>query len=118
MKKLLCIAIFSIAIMANANNKKEIVINNFKELKIEATVHLNATFSTNNAEKLSQYNFVVFGCGEGGNNTYDTAREKGSSHREARRERRIAVRKCRDLPKDGWFPTGGKILVTVVGLIK
>ena len=49
---------------------------------------------------------------------YDEEMNNGATHREARRTRRIAVRKCRGLPKDGWLPTDGKILVTVVGLFK
>ena len=35
MKKLLCVTLFSMVIMANANFKEEITPNNFGEFKIE-----------------------------------------------------------------------------------
>lgn len=58
-KKLLCIALFSVTIIANANNKKEIVISNFKEGKIEKAVQLNAIAVTKFNEALSQNALVI-----------------------------------------------------------
>ena len=103
MKKLLCIALFSVAIMANANNKKEILTSNFNEVKIEKTIQLeelNAMAYTH----VSATDAFVFGeCNDRGNAAYDDARENGSSHREARSLRRAEVRKCRSLPPNGWI---------------
>jgi len=86
MKKLLCIALFSIAIMANATEKKEIVTNDFKEVKVEIN------------ESSSEFETVKndLGCGKQGNNYYSLKRSEGMSHREARAYRRAYVRKCRN----------------------
>jgi hypothetical protein len=111
MKKILCIALFSIAIMANATEKKEIVtktkiekevvtdnsnkimVNNFKEIK---TVNNKCTNETSE-------NDMLFGCGSDGNDYYDTLISDGMSHRDARRERRAFVRECRGFGDEGWI---------------
>ena len=88
MKKYLCIALFSIAIMANAAEKKEIVANNSKEIKIE-----KANFEKIGDNTLTSNMF--FGCASDGNQHYEIWREEGYSHREARSKRRSWVRDCR-----------------------
>ena len=88
MKKLLCIVLFSIAIMANAAEKKEIVANNFKEIKVE-----KATFEKIGDNTLTSNMF--FGCASDGNHIYAIERAEGASHREARKTRRAWVRGCR-----------------------
>jgi hypothetical protein len=88
MKKLLCIALFSIAIMANATVKKEIVVNNSKEVKVE-----KVTFEKTGYNTLTSIMF--FGCASDGNQIYDIAISEGATHREARAIRRAWVRKCR-----------------------
>jgi len=93
MKKLLCIAFFSIAIMANAADKKEIVTDNSKEVKIEkATTEKTGdnTLRTN----------MFFGCASQGNEHYAIWRDQGYTHRQARAMRRAWVRDCRG---GGWL---------------
>ena len=80
MKKLLCIALFSIAIMANAAEKKEI--------KVE-----KATFEKIGDNTLTSIMF--FGCASDGNQIYDIEISEGATHREARAIRRAWVRACR-----------------------
>ena len=85
MRKLLCLAIFSIAIMANAAVKNEIVTNNSKEVYVEMS-------------DLKMENFeedMRMGCGSQGNQHYKIKRSEGASHREARKSRRAYVRECR-----------------------
>ncbi len=83
MKKLLCIAI-----MTNAAEKKEIVTNNSKEIKVE-----KATFEKIGDNTLTLNMF--FGCGSDGNQIYDIEIANGATHREARAIRRAWVRNCR-----------------------
>ena len=78
MKKLLCIALFSIAIMANAAEKKEIVANNSKEIKVEKVGDNTLT------------SIMFFGCSSDGNQIYDIEIANGATHREARATRRAA----------------------------
>ncbi len=89
MKKLVCIALFSIAIMANATEKKRVIVNNSKEIV------------TNTKEKMKNEvnNFkdvMFFGCGSEGNAWYSHLRMEGKSHRDARKARRAYVRRCRN----------------------
>lgn len=88
MKKLLCIALFSIAIMANATEKKENVANNFNEVKTE-----NFDF-----EKVTSVDgkLAILGCTKDGNAYYSMLRSEGMDHREARTARRAFVRECRN----------------------
>lgn len=103
MKKLLCIALFSMAIMANANNKKEIATSSFKEVKSDMTFQLEGVNQMTYDYETSSEALTFEGCGERGNNLYDQARKDGNSHREARQLRRADVRKCRGLPENGWL---------------
>lgn len=91
MKKLLCIALFSIAIMANANSKKEIAVTNSDETEISTSSFLeieNSNFMNENFE-------LDVDCGAEGDLYYTQLREAGLDHREARSERRDFVRDCR-----------------------
>jgi hypothetical protein len=63
--------------MANANSKKEMVTNNFKEGEIEKAVQLNAIAVTKFDEALSQNAFVIFGFGSDGNALYKTLMQGG-----------------------------------------
>jgi hypothetical protein len=103
MKKLLCIAVFSIAIMANANNKKEIATSNFEAVKIEKTIQLEELNAMAYIHVSATDAFVFGECNERGNRLYENARKDGNSHREARQLRRADVRKCRGLPENGWL---------------
>lgn len=82
MKKILCIAIFSVAIMANANNEKEVVVNNSTEI-ITNTTDEKEIFEDDSD------------CGDEGDLAYSNARNAGLDHREARSIRRTKVRECR-----------------------
>lgn len=111
MKKLLYIALFSIAITANATEKKgvetnslhekvvmtdysnEIMLNNFKEVK---TINNKCSIETSE-------NNMLFGCGSEANRWYAEYRNQGFSHREARALRRVWVRKCRGNGPGGWL---------------
>jgi len=88
MKKLLCIALFSIAIMANAAEKNENAANNSNEVKAE-----NSDF-----EKVISIDgkLAVLGCTKDGNAYYGMLRSEGMDHREARTARRAFVRECRN----------------------
>lgn len=88
MKNLLCIALFSIAIMANAAEKKEIVTNNSKEIKVEKAAFEKTVDNTITS-------IMFFGCASEGNERYAIWRSEGFSHRKAREKRRAYVRKCR-----------------------
>lgn len=104
MKKLLYIALFSIAITANASEKKgvitnptnekevvtdtsnKIIVNNFRGIK---------TINNNKCNKETFENEALADCGEQGNLEYAKWRDAGWSHREARSFRRDFVRDCR-----------------------
>ncbi|CAM1348520.1 hypothetical protein [Tenacibaculum insulae] len=89
MKKLLCIALFSIAMVVNATeSKKEVEVKNTTELQVEKNLLENNQSSNNEV-------YVVQGCGERANLEYDKWREAGFTHREARSLRRDWVRGCR-----------------------
>lgn len=90
MKKLLTVALFSIAIMANANSKKENVENNSTEIKIEV-----------NKSKTEITDEDIPGCSSEGNAWYDEWRSQGYTHREARALRRAWVRECRGYGSGG-----------------
>ncbi len=102
MKKLLCIALFSIALMANATEKKEIVVNNSTEIVTNATgekeIVMNNFLESENSDLKKEIFEDANSCGEQGNNLYDqlTSGPNAMSHRDARRERRTFVRECRD----------------------
>jgi hypothetical protein len=95
MKKLVCIALFSFAVMANAKEKKEIVISSDqKEVVINNESEITSEFSNFN-EKTSEI-AIFFGCGSEGNQIYDIEISEGENHRDARATRRAWVRKCRN----------------------
>lgn len=84
MKKLFLIASFSIAIMANATEKTNVVKNDHKQQN-------QVTF-----ENLQNSEAFFFGCGSQGNSYYNRLMETGDyTHREARSARRAFVRDCR-----------------------
>lgn len=118
MKKLLCIALFSIAIMANANNKKENVTSNFEAVKIEKILKSNSINLFDYSLELSQNSLAFFGCGEEGNEQYDKNIKAGLSHRDARAERRKFVRKCRNLPEGGWLSIALDVVKVVGPILK
>lgn len=78
MKKLLCIAVFSLAVMSSTT--KEINTENKISDIIENIISIDEDSSN---------------CGSDGNLEYIKARDRGLSHRAARAERRAFVRKCR-----------------------
>ncbi|TXD54214.1 MULTISPECIES: hypothetical protein [unclassified Polaribacter] len=104
MKKLLCIAFFSIAIMVNATAKKETVTNNSKEVMIEKS-DLDKKLKTENIEFNTDISEVdmFFGSGSQGNSMYAEYRGAGMSHRDARAERRAYVRDFRGNGPDEWL---------------
>lgn len=83
MKKLFLIASFSMAMLANANENKEVEFNN--SIKVEL----------NNDEQTTTSDAFFYGCGSAGNVYYNELREAGMDHRGARSERRDFVRDCR-----------------------
>jgi len=97
MKKLMCIALFSFAIMSNAMEKKEIVTNNSKEIKVEKFDYSHENKTENNYfnENITKVD-MFFGCGSEGNGVYDIEMIEGRTHREAREIRRAYVRECRN----------------------
>ncbi|TXD54212.1 MULTISPECIES: hypothetical protein [unclassified Polaribacter] len=96
MKKLLCIAFFSIAMMASTAAKKEIVVNNTKEVKVEKSDIFKEIKTLNlEPEKEISEEDMFFGCGSDGNFYYALKRDEGMNHRDARAERRAFVRNCR-----------------------
>jgi len=109
MKKLLSVALFNIAIMSNASEKKEIVINDFTEIianttdEKEIAAKNSKEIKTENCEceKEISEDGMFFGCGSQGNDRYNEWRRQGYSHREARSFRRQWVRDCRGHP-NGW----------------
>ena len=109
MKKLLCLAIFCMAIMANATEKKEIAINTTDEKEV-LTNDSSETLINNSIEidsvdldfEKETYDDDFFGCGSQGNAYYDDLVAGGMSHRDARAERRDWVRDCRGHP-NGWI---------------
>lgn len=109
MKKLLCIALFSIAIMANATEKKGIVTNTTDEKEVVTnnsteTVINNVTVinvEDCDFEKETAEDAMFFGCGSQGNSRYDQWRRDGLTHREARSRRRSYVRECRGYGSGG-----------------
>jgi hypothetical protein len=119
MKKILCIALFSIAIMANATEKKGVVVNNSKEI-VTNTAHEKVVLKNysnevmvndfkeiktvkNKCSKETSENDMFFGCGSQGNSMYNEYRAAGMDHRDARSERRAWVRECRGNGPDGWL---------------
>lgn len=89
MKKLLCIAFFSIAIMASTTAKKETMTINSKEvIKIA-----NNDLKTSEIEIAKE--ILLMSCSEKGNLAYALNIEAGFTHREARSFRRDVVRGCR-----------------------
>ncbi|WP_299125736.1 hypothetical protein [uncultured Tenacibaculum sp.] len=124
MKKLFCIALFSIAIMTNATGKKEIItnpiigneivrnsseniiINSFKEIETES----------NKRTKETSIDDMFFGCGSEGNSLYNMWRNDGMSHRDARAYRRVFVRKCRGNGPNGWLGITFQLLPSGVTL--
>ena len=103
MKKLLCVALFSIALMANASEKKEILTNNSNDIKVEKTeLKKGITIEKNDFEEVVSEETLFFGCSGDGNELQDSLIEAGSSHRDARAERREFVRHCRGT-EDGWI---------------
>ena len=96
MKKLVCIALFSIAIMANATEKKKVIGNNSKE--IVKNIKGETEIVVNNS-----LNVMFFGCGSEANRWYNVYREHEYNHREARYLRRVWVRKCRGNGPNGWW---------------
>ena len=98
MKKLLCIAVFSFAIMASTTAKKETVANN----NSKEVVKIEKNDLKMSEIEISEKN-EFFGCGSEGNGYYNIKREEGMSHREARSARRAYVRKCRGNGPDGWL---------------
>lgn len=107
MKKLVCIALFSFAMMANATERNEIETNNSKEVKTEKS-------TVKKAEKtsISEEDFF-WGCGSEGNAYYSTLRSEGMDHRDARSARRAFVRKCRG---GGWKWVAGIYTFGTIGL--
>lgn len=89
MKKLLCIALFSIAMVVNATeSNKEVEVKNATEVTVEKSdLKHNQMFN----DELD----VEKGCGEKANLEYAKWRDQGYSHREARLLRRDWVRGCR-----------------------
>lgn len=81
MKNLLCIALFSVALLVNAAEEKEIVINDVSVIK-------DSDFNNETFDDFAD-------CGEEGNLEYHLARQAGYNHRVARRLRRSYVRDCR-----------------------
>jgi len=91
MKNLLCIALFSFAMMANASNEKEVVTNVIDEKEIL----IENSFETESSD-LNDEAFEDFvSCSDQGNLLYAQLTEAGMSHRDARSERRDFVRECR-----------------------
>jgi hypothetical protein len=101
MKKLLCIALFSIAIMANANNnKKDIVVNNSTEIVTNASneneISINDVLEFENGD-FNEETFEDYSdCGDQGDLYYSNLMATGNyTHRQARSLRRDNVRECR-----------------------
>lgn len=104
MRKFLCIAVFSIAFMANATEKNENVANDFKEVNIEKSDFYKEIKTANSDVEMEIFeDAVFFGCGSQGNAVYEEYRDAGMSHRDARAERRAWVRDCRGNGPDGWL---------------
>jgi hypothetical protein len=104
MKKLLCIALFSIAIMANAAEKREIVVNNSKEVKVEKNDFSKEMKTVKSDFKIEiSEDEIFFGCGSDGNDLYDALIALGLDHRDARAARRVFVRDCRGFGPGGWI---------------
>lgn len=111
MKKVLFIALFSIAIMANATEKKGIITNptNEKEIVTNDSENIIVNSSkeikteSNKCTKETSEDDMFFGCGSEGNGWYTEYRNQGYSHRDARELRRIFVRECRGNGPGGWL---------------
>lgn len=107
MKKLLCIALFGVAIMVNANNSKEIDNNNFNEIRVENSDFEKEIKTENNHSDKTKIqiieNVTLVGCGSQANAVYDELIAAGMSHSEAREQRRIWVRDCRGNGPNGWL---------------
>lgn len=91
MKKLLCIALFSMAIMTNAAN--ELLPKNVTGVKTEND--FSKTIKTENSNIENETIEVLVDCGEQGDQLYHQLIQSGMSHRDARAERRDNVRECR-----------------------
>jgi hypothetical protein len=93
MKKLLCIALFSMAIVASAANEKELLPIDVKEVTVE--YDFSKEIKTDNSNFASDAVEVLVDCGEQGDVMYLERMADGLTHREARDERRAFVRNCR-----------------------
>lgn len=80
MKKIIFIAVFSLAIMSSTTKN-----------------------ISDNVENVSNKEAMFFGCGSAGNGWYAEYRNQGYSHRDARELRRIKVRECRGNGPGGWL---------------
>lgn len=96
MKKLLCIALFSIAIMANAIETKETLTKTSEEKEVVVNNTIKKGVYDSDLQKETSVDAMFFGCASEGNGRYAIWREEGYSHREARALRRAYVRKCRN----------------------
>lgn len=107
MKKLFFIALFSVAMVANATNDKEVTIKNnveLKEIKVDVSIESDTETTTVTKNKsLVLSPDAVAGGGERGNRLYNRLIAKGFSHREARKDRRADVRECRDNGPNDWL---------------
>lgn len=93
MKKLLCIALFSMAIAASAANEKELLPIDVKEATVE--FDFSKEIKTDNSNFGSDAIEVLVDCGEQGDLVYSQAMQQGNSHRVSRELRRDFVRDCR-----------------------
>jgi hypothetical protein len=93
MKKLLCIALFSMAIVASAANEKELLPIDVKEATVE--FDFSKEIKTDNSNFGSDAIEVLVDCGAQGDVLYMQLTEAGEDHRDARSARRDFVRDCR-----------------------
>lgn len=93
MKKLLCLALIGVSIMASAANAKCILPDNAKEVSI------GRDFSEDIESEIAYVQYetieVIVDCGEQGDLLYSQLIQAGATHRDARAERRDFVRDCR-----------------------
>lgn len=104
----------TVVTLANANNTLEKEKSVFENEKLEMVTILEKM----NLVDYNNYSQVLLdeGCGEKGNKLYTNLRADGMSHREARSERRAAVRECRNLPEGGWLPIAGEWAIKIASL--
>ncbi|MCV6631178.1 MAG: hypothetical protein OIF50_15105 [Flavobacteriaceae bacterium] len=86
MKKLLSFALICISVVAIAAEKNTTTERNSLD---------NIVVSSQKVEEGIE--FYGNGCRHFANRVYDELREEGYTHRQARKERRIAVRQCRSM---------------------